>query len=332
MASLQTGSGQVTQRIDNGLVDPRLLAADFGRIGRGIGEGMELANNYYAAQENAALRPNRKTLSDLQVAAAQEYADNRANRDTLAALNIDNLNLGKTRTQQQIAQGEYDANLRNITPVRGKLLKSVAKGGYFDSVRGVYVPTEIVETYEQFDPKTNTSSTIDISSIKETPTDVENRIKAQGLNTRLTESEIAKRQADVNKLSKAGGEVKSYIDSIDNDTGYSVRTFFDEYGDIVKTQPINGFGSASALELYNNPSFRAMRGIGAGKTPKDTKAKEVAVNPVVAALVGGAPTPTQASASSPATRNAPVGEQVNWNADDAAKRIQAEVESIKKAK
>ena len=136
MASLNTGSAQVTQRVNPGLVDPRLLGADLSRIGQGIGQGMGLVNDYYSAKENAAMRPVRRGLADLQLAAAQEQAAGAENRRALADLNfqlakgqVDMLPSQKTLRDIQLAAAQRQAEIDANTVVRLDTLGKYEEGG-----------------------------------------------------------------------------------------------------------------------------------------------------------------------------------------------------------
>lgn len=152
MASLNTGSAQVTQRVNPGLVDPRLLGADLSRIGQGIGQGMGLVNDYYSAKENAAMRPVRRGLADLQLAAAQEQAAGAENRRALADLNfqlakgqVDMLPSQKTLRDIQLAaaqrQDAIDANKVALLDTLGKYEEGgEAKGGYWSAPDNRDVP------------------------------------------------------------------------------------------------------------------------------------------------------------------------------------------------
>lgn len=152
MASLQVGSGQISQRVDPGLVDPRLLGADLSRIGMGIGQGMGMVNDYYAAKENAAMRPIRRGLADMQLAAAQEKAAGAENRRALADLDlqlargkVDNLPSQKTLRDIEIAkaqrQADIDANTTVVVDELGNYLSGGDKvGGYWSSPDNRDVP------------------------------------------------------------------------------------------------------------------------------------------------------------------------------------------------
>jgi len=122
--AIPTGSAQVSQRVDPGLVDPRLLGADLSRIGAGISQGMGLVNDYYASKEQAALRPIRRGLADMQLAAAQEQAALAPDRRALAALQLaslqeqaDGANTRKAMTALALEDAQRKAAINAAMPV-----------------------------------------------------------------------------------------------------------------------------------------------------------------------------------------------------------------------
>lgn len=149
MASLNTGSGNISQRVDPGLVDPRLLGADLSRIGQGIGQGMGLVNDYYAAKENAAMRPIRRGLADMQLAAAQEQAALAPDRRALAALQLASLQeqaegaaTRKAMTAIALEDAQRKAAINAVMPTLLDETGVYTKGGDFLSPSNTYSDQE----------------------------------------------------------------------------------------------------------------------------------------------------------------------------------------------
>lgn len=71
MATLPTGGfARASVMPDPGLVDPRLLAADYSGLSRGIGQGLQLVDNFANARQLALDRADANALRDLRQRAA----------------------------------------------------------------------------------------------------------------------------------------------------------------------------------------------------------------------------------------------------------------------
>lgn len=70
MATIPTGGfARATVMPDAGLVDPRLLAADYGQFTQGIGQGLQLVGNYNNQRQLALDRADANSLRELRLAA-----------------------------------------------------------------------------------------------------------------------------------------------------------------------------------------------------------------------------------------------------------------------
>lgn len=139
----------MTQRVDPGLVDPRLLGADLSRIGTGIAQGMGLVNDYYANKEQAALRPIRRGLADMQLAAAQEQASLAPDRRALAALQLaslqeqaDGANTRKAMTAIALEDAQRKAAINAAMPVVLDETGVYAQGGDWISPSNTFTNQE----------------------------------------------------------------------------------------------------------------------------------------------------------------------------------------------
>lgn len=157
MASLQVGSGQVSQRVDPGLVDPRLLGADMSRIGQGIGQGMGMANDYYTAKENASMRPIRRGLMDMQLASAQEQMLLASDRRALSGLQVASLQehmngavnrnrMADLALQDAQLKADISASTPTVIDKLGKYVKGgEAKGGYWSAPDNRNIPVSYTD-------------------------------------------------------------------------------------------------------------------------------------------------------------------------------------------
>jgi hypothetical protein len=70
MATIATGGyAQPSIVVNPGLVDPRLLAADFGGLEQGVGQGLQLVNNFSNQRQLALDRADANSLRELRLAA-----------------------------------------------------------------------------------------------------------------------------------------------------------------------------------------------------------------------------------------------------------------------
>jgi hypothetical protein len=146
--ALQTGSGQLSQRVDPGLVDPRLLGADLSRIGMGVEQGMGMANNFATMRENAQMRPIRGALANFELAKAEEFAAQAANRGALANFELanaenrralDEANLARMPMEDEAAafdlkQAQLAADIKAQQTVVLDNLGTFERGGGLNSV------------------------------------------------------------------------------------------------------------------------------------------------------------------------------------------------------
>ena len=240
-ASLQTGSAQVTQRVDPGLVDPRLLTADFSRIGTGLAQGLDLANNFFTARENAQMRPIRKGLAELQLAAAQEYAAQSGDRKALAALRLAGEKLNQERNAVELADAQRRGALAEIAPVVVDTAGVYTQGGDFISPTGKYSDLETGVLEKVFDPKTKTVSERKRSTSVVPGKEVEARValresklageaaKIELANQKL-ELEREKLQALVDKAQAAGNKNLQVMELPTEDGGLAIGVYDKDKG------------------------------------------------------------------------------------------------------
>jgi hypothetical protein len=273
MASLNTGSAQVTQRVNPGLVDPRLLGADLSRIGQGIGQGMGLVNDYYATKEQAALRPIRRGLADFQLAAAQEQAAGAENRRALADLNfqlakgqVDNLPAQKTLRDIQIAAAQRQAQKDSTVPTLVANKGTVKRNARFDAVTGTHLPEVTYQVQSWYNPSTGGLEDIQVPGGEVSFTDAKARDERAGLENELLTAEIGYKEAQA-AIAKATAsmkgtdraKVKEWAVTTDPKTGLGVATPLGDNAEVLGAPiSLGGFVSAEAMKVFNDPVRRAM--------------------------------------------------------------------------
>jgi len=310
MATLQTGSGQLSQRIDPGLVDPRLLAADFSRIGQGIEQGMGLANNFATMRENAQMRPIRGALANFELAKAEEFAAQAANRGALADLNIAALEAAQARMPLQdeafafrLAQEQEDARIKAMIP-RVISEGTSTSGGFFSSPDGRFLPRETIRSGEAI----VNGQVVPFSNVvnMESSADVQNRLNSEALDRRGKEAAVMFNESRA-RVGDSDPRTTAAIPVQGQDAqGNTTVTFFNNLGEKLGTQ-ITGVVPVRPLSALDQRIANLMAGENAASNPTGAggQVAESRPNP----FLGGGGQPAAAAPVQAATAMPVVAEQ-----------------------
>jgi hypothetical protein len=121
---LKTGGyARATVMPDPGLLDPRLLATDYGAITRGLGQGLELANTYAHQRQLALDRSDANSLRELRLAAQRgqlelepQLQQDKAIVSRRAALQAQYAPIELEATQNVSPRNRYGAPTQGFTP------------------------------------------------------------------------------------------------------------------------------------------------------------------------------------------------------------------------
>lgn len=303
MARLQTGGDRLSVMPDANRLDPRLFAADIQGALRSVGQGMGVVNDIYQTRENAAQRPIREALAQLQLQSAQEEASMAPARERALAD-------AELLRGLQIQEAERQGALAEIRPEVVDTLGAFREGGYFegptgktkDEITGVRqlvrnpdgsiverkLPTGIVSGADIEEKKSALAQRAEVA--QEKLAIEREKIKAQ---QDIAQAKLDAMQAKIEKAS-AEAEAKGLelVKSIDMETRETVLTSVDKKtGKVVNQVRLAGVyptGEQGGIEMLAKPKGTSR--IPAGNLSFLEAVKQQAEpegDPVMVSLIGG---------------------------------------------
>lgn len=135
-AGLNTGGfAQANVMPDAGLLDPRLLAANYGNIAQGVGQGLQLVNNFAGMQQLALDRADANALREARLRAQRAQ-----------------LEIEPQLLNNRLALSNADVIARQSTPIElaeGSTISRTPEGDVLQ-----------IDTFTQVDPVTGARSTV----------------------------------------------------------------------------------------------------------------------------------------------------------------------------